>query len=100
MRLIDADKLTKRFKQLKGVDSLANMFITDVVKEIQGQPTVEAKEVVHGEWERVGSGSLYDVYECTNCHCPPKWDCLGDNHWKIAFTDFCPQCGADMRKKV
>ena len=49
MRLIDADKLTKRFKQLKGVDSLANMFITDVVKEIQGQPTVEAVPVVHGE---------------------------------------------------
>lgn len=100
MRLIDVDKLTKRFKQLKGVDSLANMFITDVVKEIQRQPTVEAVPVVHGEWKRVGSGSLYDVYECTNCHCPPKWDCLGDNHWKIAFTDFCPNCGADMRKKV
>lgn len=68
----------------------------NIVKE---QPPVEVVPVVHGEWERVGSGSLYDVYECTNCHCPPKWDCLGDNHWKIAFTDFCPKCGADMRKK-
>lgn len=67
---------------------------------VNEQPTVEAVPVVYGEWERVGSGSLHDVYECTNCHCPPKWDCLGDNHWKIAFTDFCPQCGADMRKKV
>lgn len=61
--------------------------------------TVEAKPVIHGEWKRVGSGSLYDTYECTNCHRPPKWDCLGDNHWRIAFTDFCPNCGADMRGK-
>lgn len=38
MRLIDADELTKRFKELKGVDSLANMFLTDVVKEIKKQP--------------------------------------------------------------
>lgn len=66
---------------------------------IRSQPTVEAKPVVHGEWKRVGSGSLYDRYECTNCHRPPKWDCLGDNHWRIAFTDICPHCGADMRGK-
>lgn len=72
----------------------------EIVDIINDRPTVEAVPVVHGEWKRVGSGSLYDVYECTNCHCPPKWDCLGDNHWKIAFTDFCPHCGADMRKKV
>ena len=71
----------------------------DLEQFIENQPTVEAVSVVHGKWKRVGSGSLYDVYECTNCHCPPKWDCLGDNHWKIAFTNFCPNCGADMRKK-
>lgn len=40
MRLIDADELVKRFKELKGIDSLSNMFITDVIKEIKNQPTV------------------------------------------------------------
>lgn len=40
MRLIDANKLIKRFKELKGVDSLANMFITDVIKEVKKQPAV------------------------------------------------------------
>lgn len=71
-----------------------------LMEYIENMTPVEEKEVVHGEWKKVGSGSLYDTYECTNCHCPPKWDCLGDNRWKIAFTDFCPNCGADMRKEV
>lgn len=39
MRLIDADELIKRFKELKGADSLANMFVTDVINEIKKQPT-------------------------------------------------------------
>ena len=72
MRLIDADKLTKRFKQLKGVDSLANMFITDVVKEIHNQPTVEAKEVVHGEWiDEIDKFMV--LYKCSECSSNYPW---------------------------
>lgn len=41
--MIDENKLIERFKQLKGVDSLANMFISDVIREIKRQPKV-------GEW--------------------------------------------------
>ena len=92
MRLIDADKLTKRFKQLKGVDSLANMFITDVVKEIQGQPTVEAVPVVHGEWIY----NQYHTWECSNCSFHPFKGFIP----KEPGFNFCPNCGADMRKKV
>ncbi len=40
MRLIDADKLIDRFKELKGSDTLANMFVRDVIKEISKQPVV------------------------------------------------------------
>lgn len=40
MRLIDADKLIDRFKELKGSDTLANMFVRDVIKEINKQPNV------------------------------------------------------------
>lgn len=39
--MIDEKKLIDRFKQLKGTDSLANMFITDVIKEIQKQPKID-----------------------------------------------------------
>ena len=49
-----------------------------------------------GRWIRTGSGSLYDHYECSECGKAPKWECMGDNRWKIAFTDFCPNCGAKM----
>ena len=49
-----------------------------------------------GKWIRTGSGSLYDHYECSECGKAPKWECMGDNRWKIAFTDFCPNCGAKM----
>lgn len=38
--MIDEKKLIKRFKQLAGVDTLANMFIADVIKEIKKQPKI------------------------------------------------------------
>lgn len=41
--MIDENKLIERFKQLKGVDSLANMFISDVIRVIKKQPKI-------GEW--------------------------------------------------
>ncbi len=36
--MIDEKKLIERFNQLKGCDSLANMFVKDVIKEIKNQP--------------------------------------------------------------
>ena len=39
--MIDENKLIERFKQLKGSDSLANMFIKDVIKEIENQPQID-----------------------------------------------------------
>lgn len=41
--MIDEKKLIERFKRLMGADSLANMFIKDVIKEIRKQPKI-------GEW--------------------------------------------------
>lgn len=41
--MIDEKKLIARFKQLKGVDTLAIMFISDVISEIKKQPKI-------GEW--------------------------------------------------
>ena len=58
-------------------------------------PPIQPKR---GKWIRTGSGSLYDHYECSECGKAPKWECMGDNRWKIAFTDFCPNCGAKMEQ--
>ena len=103
MRLIDADELelwlkrVGKFLKCEEDSKRVTKLIGKIIDHVNNAPTVEARPVVTGEWKRVGSGSLYDTYECTNCHKQPKWDCLGDNHWRIAFTDICPHCGADMR---
>lgn len=41
--MIDEKMLIERFIKLKGCDSLANMFVSDVIKEIKKQPKI-------GEW--------------------------------------------------
>lgn len=64
-----------------------------LINDLEELPSVEPKR---GKWIRTGSGSLYDHYECSECGKAPKWECMGDNRWKIAFTDFCPNCGAKM----
>ncbi len=38
--LISRSALINRFKQLQGSDTLANMFVSDVIKEVKNQPTV------------------------------------------------------------
>ena len=52
-----------------------------------------------GEWERVCGGSLIDEYRCSKCkHLPPKKPLPDIKTWGWDFTDFCPNCGADMRE--
>lgn len=62
----------------------------EIIKE---QPTVEAKPVVHGEWiehkwAEEDGGYLISNFECSKCHT-----------WERKKSDFCPECGADMRAK-
>lgn len=63
----------------------------DVVNMLLHFPTVEAEPVVHGEWiehrwaEEFG-GCLISDYECSRCHT-----------WERENSDYCPNCGADMR---
>lgn len=67
--------------------------VEEAVRRIEQMPSAEPKR---GKWIRTGSGSLYDYYRCSECGIRPKWDCMGDNNWRIAFTNFCPNCGAKM----
>ena len=89
-RLIDAEKID--FNEVFGGQS-------DFAKDTRGaaqslidaQPTVEAVPVVHGEW----------VNEYINryghpCHCCS----VCGFHASHQDKNFCPECEADMRKKV
>jgi rubrerythrin len=66
---------------------------------LENQPTVEAKEVVHGEWIKTDKGVFQNAntwrverqfsYECSLCGYHTG------NQGK--YFNFCPNCGADMR---
>ena len=59
---------------------------------IRNQPTVDAVPVVHGEWK--GKGFNFRCSECGYHEYGQTVDCAK------AWWKFCPNCGADMRKKV
>ena len=57
----------------------------DFFKAIEALSERTGEWVVH-EWAEECDGLLISNYECTNCH-----------SWERNNTDFCPNCGADMR---
>ena len=65
--------------------------VWDIVKD---QPTIEAVEVVHGEWHLLDDCSNAGVY-CSICH---KKVYRKDYANQKVKSNFCPNCGADMRK--
>ena len=65
MRLINADRLIGRFKELKGSDSLANMFITDVIGQIKAQPTAYDLDKVIEELDKFAHSDI--CISCPKC---------------------------------
>lgn len=69
---------------------IGNLLCLGDVKEVADElPTVEVKHDVHGEWNEfdIDYGGIPTVgYQCSEC---------GQSNGFI--TDFCPNCGADMR---
>ena len=58
-------------------------------KAIESIPAADVRPVVRGKWTLFGRRGIYGVmYECSACHA--KYDGL---------TNFCPNCGADMREE-
>lgn len=102
MRLIDADELLKRRRKVVEYDEagFSMDYFAVPVEEINNAPTVEASPVVHGEWisDQVETGDpfgegfyLIDILHCSAC---------GGIFDVSDAGNFCPNCGADMRKKV
>ena len=76
-------------KQKIDNDAYCRLCIDSMKEIIEEQPTVEAKEVVHGEWRHIGG----DEWGCTSCgHVIST-----EGSWEKPTAKFCEECGCDMR---
>ena len=63
--------------------------LNSAIELVEKQPTVDAVEVVHGRWESTTEQDEFgemDFFKCSVC---------GQLRW--FETNYCPNCGADMR---
>lgn len=95
MRPIDADHLNMYLCELQmanlGEDDDYCETLNEVIHIVDGQPTIEAETVKHGEWVEDG-----DFLICLNCESEINIkNSLGVENRK----NFCPNCGADMRER-
>ncbi len=83
MRLIDADELEKEF--CSGCQYENNKYSNCIDCALANAPTIEERKM--GEWQ-IGKDK-YGVYgECSVCKMRQY----------AGIMNFCPNCGADMRK--
>jgi hypothetical protein len=102
MRYIDADKLMLHLNDYKlqvspswkdEWERMVSCLVIDTCMEaVQEQPTADVRENVRGEWrttylDHVAMGERPKILYCSVCN-----QC-------IAYpTNYCPNCGADMRE--
>lgn len=93
MRLIDADELIKQIEaDAEHIETpLAKMFLYANISDIKHAPTIAQPERKIGEWrEHIFDGIMGRrprALMCTNC-----------NVISIYASNFCPNCGAEMRE--
>lgn len=89
-RLIDADALNLDYEVEMADDWNTAHEMANLIKYA---PTVEARPVVHGEWIKETYG-----WSCSICNESYGAEMYYECGSKM--PNFCPNCGADMRKKV
>lgn len=82
-RYIDADALIALIKK-RLINELIIGWLCGIIAEA---PTIEARPVVRGRWiKRQFADDMTVAYRCSECK--TTWD---------DKSNFCPNCGADMR---
>ena len=85
IRKADVQKILKAlYDNRQYSDVTSTLFVA--MENIHDLPTVDAVEVVHGEWEEDG---LY--YNCSRCSCSAVFTTYAN----LVFN-YCPYCGATM----
>ena len=112
MRLIDADTLHDiilRDKKLDGKD--VNWAVNRIISHILNTPTIEPTTVYEfkgcdnceldrpkGKWIEHLDEKWGGVWHtCSNCYQDAPFEQDVYNNWIQKLSDFCPNCGADMR---
>lgn len=90
---IDKAEALSRFENLKKqADTLRDkLYIDGVLAIIDTLPSADVRPVVHGMWVYKG---FEKGWECSACGSR----CLLNYESDFHKSDFCPHCGADMRK--
>lgn len=95
MRLIDAYALAAKFMEYADIEFDGE----GVANAIANSPTVDARPVVHGNWEdgrAVHNGKeVYKSIDCSVCHDIFKIESHDREYWKNRFKN-CPFCGSQM----
>lgn len=109
MTLIDRDKLLMRLADYQlqespnwGANGQGNAdayeAITACIEAVENAETIDAEPVRHGQWIGIeydgeaDGNPVYDVWECSECGHEHNGDF-------DTLTDYCPNCGADMRSR-
>ena len=89
MRLVDANVLLERVNIITADDTCPLHIAAEINQEIELAPTVDAVEVVHGQW-------IHHYYD-SGKPIDDKWycsECAMCNNYKRTW--YCPHCGAKM----
>lgn len=71
-------------------DGYFHLTVADKATEkVMAQPTVDAVEVVHGEW--IKADSMPRSAKCSECNCWITRHTINENWFR-----YCPHCGAKM----
>jgi Zn finger protein HypA/HybF involved in hydrogenase expression len=100
-RLIDANALLEKIQFRRPIIDTETKIVSDCVRiareTIVNAPTVDAVEVVHGEW--LAEKDEYEIcatdFTCSNCKetfCSSEYS---DEDF-LALMKYCPNCGAKM----
>jgi len=66
----------------------------EIREALDGIPTADVRENVHGEWEKMDMHRGMEQYKCSECEAECYVpECMGEPMYL-----FCPNCGADMRR--
>lgn len=72
-----------------GCDEPGEGCIECIVDEIDSFPAVDVDPVRRGHWIKCGYACGEAEFKCSLC---------GEIEWRTNETDYCPNCGADMRE--